>query len=85
MQSMHVLIGRMRRLNFLLLGGGSSLLPRDVVAQQSLPVVGFLFIGNPERSAIGSAPGTRMRTFDALFQRRVPPSVTRGHPHHGVA
>jgi hypothetical protein len=51
MQSMHVLIGRMRRLNFLLLGGGSSLLPRDVVAQQSLPVVGFLFIGNPERSS----------------------------------
>jgi hypothetical protein len=51
MQSMHVLIGRMGRLNFPLLGGGSWPLPRDVVAQQSLPAVGFLFIGNPERSS----------------------------------
>ena len=32
----------------------------------------------PSAAAMGSAPGTRMRTFDASFPRRAPPSVTRG-------
>ena len=83
MQSMHVLIGRMRRLDFLLLGGGSSLLPRDVVARRSLPVVGF--VGNPERSSYGTA------NADARVRRLFPSphaalhAATRGRPHHGVA
>ena len=87
MQSMHVLIGRMRRLNFLLLGGGSSLLPRDVVAQQSLPVVGFLFIGNPERSSYGIGPWNKDARVRRLFPapRAALHAVTRGRPHHGVA
>jgi len=41
----------MRRRILVLLGGSLALRPLGVTAQQSMPVVGFLFIGNRERSA----------------------------------
>jgi putative ABC transport system substrate-binding protein len=41
----------MRRRKFLLLGGSLGLWPLIVVAQPSLPVIGFLFVGDPKRSA----------------------------------
>ena len=68
---------RVRRLNFPLLpGGGSALLPRDVATQQSLPVVGLLFISNPERSSYWTGPWNKdARAFDASFPRRAPPSM----------
>ena len=83
----HVLVGRMRRRNLLLLGGGSALLPRDVAAQQSLPVVGFLFIGNPERSSYWTGPWNKDARVRRLFPtpRAALHAVTRGLPHHGVA
>ena len=77
----------MRRLNSLLLGGGLALLPRDVAAQQSLPVVYFLFICNPERSSYGTGAWNADARVRRLFPS--PPAalhaVTRGRPHHGVA
>src|SRR5262245_8853272 len=47
---------QMRRRNFLLLSGGSVLLPLGAPAQQSLPAIGFLFIGNPARSSYWTGP-----------------------------
>jgi hypothetical protein len=52
-----------------------------------LPVVGFLFIGNPERSSYWIGPWNK----DARVRRLFPApcaalhAVTRGRPHHGVA
>ena len=40
----------MRRRDLLMLLGTASLGPLGAAAQQSVPVVGFLFIGDPERS-----------------------------------
>jgi hypothetical protein len=50
-------------------------LPRDVAAQQSSPVIGFLFISNPERSSYWTVPWNKVRAFDASFPRRAPPSM----------
>ena len=40
----------MRRRSFLFLSGSLVLQPLGVAAQTSLPIIGFLFVGNPQRS-----------------------------------
>jgi hypothetical protein len=58
-----------------------------LAAQQSLSVVGFLFISNPERRKYWTVPWNK----DARVRRFFPSpraalhAVTRGRPHHGVA
>jgi len=63
------------------------LLGPDVAAQQSLPVVGFLFIGNPERGSYGTGPCNADARVRRLFPspRAALHAVTRDRPHHGVA
>jgi hypothetical protein len=52
-----------------------------------LPVVGFLFIGNPERSSYGTGAWNADARVRRLFPspRAALHAVTRGRPHHGVA
>ena len=40
----------MRRRSFLFLSGSLVLQPLGVAAQTPLPIIGFLFVGNPQRS-----------------------------------
>jgi hypothetical protein len=75
MQSMHVLIGRMRRRNLLLLGEAHRYCRVTWWRNSLCRVSASCSSAIPSAAAIGSAPGTRMRAFDASFPRRAPPSM----------